>query len=174
MLIRILNKLLNFLSVLPDKVRYVFYVKCCDNYDVFSTKFFKGVGTKVYGKGTFVVGDNSYCGERCGFQLEASKGIFIGKNTSISHNVRVYTSNQNPVDIINENVSVNITSGDVYIGNNCWIGANVFIREGVNIGNFVVVGANSVVTKDLPSNSIAAGAPIKILKQKENVQRELN
>ena len=169
MLIRILNKLLNFLSVLPDKVRYVFYVKCCDNYDVSSSDFFKGTGTKVYGKGKFVVGENSYCGERCGFQLEDFKGIYIGKNTSISHNVRVYTSNQNPMDIINESDFVKIKSGDVHIGNNCWIGANVFIKEGVKIGDSVVIGANSVVTKDLPSNCIAAGAPIKVLKHKVNL-----
>ena len=169
MLIRLLNKLLNFLSNIPDNVRYIFYVKCCDNYDVFSTDFFKGTGTKVYGKGSFVVGKNSYCGERCGFQLEVGKGIYIGNNTSISHNVRVYTSNHNPVDIINENDSVKMKTGDVYIGNNCWVGANVFIKEGVIIGDFVVVGANSVVSKDLPSNSIAAGAPITILKTKVNI-----
>jgi acetyltransferase-like isoleucine patch superfamily enzyme len=155
--------------MLPDKIRYVFYVKCCDNYDVFSTGFFRGTGTKVYGEGTFVVGENSYCGERCGFQLAVNKGIYIGNNTSISHNVRVYTSNQSPVDIINENDSINIKSGDVYIGNNCWIGANVFIKEGVKVGDFVVVGANSVVSKDVPSNSIAAGAPIKILKKKVKI-----
>jgi NDP-sugar pyrophosphorylase family protein len=125
MLIKILNKLLNFLSMSPDKIRYFFYVECCDNYDAFSTNFFKGMGTKVYGKRG--VGQNSYCDECCGFQLAESKSI--------------------------------------YNGNNTWIGANVFIKEGVNIGNYVVIGANSVVTKDIPSNCIAVGAPIQIIKE---------
>lgn len=45
-------------------------------------------------------------------------------------------------------------------------GANVFICQGVKIGDYVVIGANSIVSKDIPSNSIAAGAHIKILKSK--------
>lgn len=55
--------------------------------------------------------------------------------------------------------------GNVEIGDNCWIGANVFINPGVKIGDFVVIGANSVVTKDIPSYSIAVGSPAKIIKK---------
>jgi NDP-sugar pyrophosphorylase family protein len=99
---------------------------------------------------------------------EKEVGEAICNNTTFPHTIRVYTSNQPPVDIINENDPINIKLGDVYIGYNCWIGANVFIKEGVKIGDFVV-GANSVVSKDLPSNVIAAGAPIKILKKKVKI-----
>ena len=56
--------------------------------------------------------------------------------------------------------------GDTVVGNDCWIGQNVTILPGVHIGNGVIVGANSVVTKDLPSYSICAGNPCVIKKMR--------
>ena len=57
------------------------------------------------------------------------------------------------------------SKGEVVIGNNVWIGDKATILAGVHIGDNVVVGANSVVTKDVPSNCMVAGCPAKILKQ---------
>lgn len=56
------------------------------------------------------------------------------------------------------------SKGEVIIGNNVWIGDKVSILAGVHIGNNVVVGANSVVSKDLPDNCVAVGAPTRIVK----------
>lgn len=53
---------------------------------------------------------------------------------------------------------------DTYIGNNCFIGIRAFIMPGVRIGNEVIVGSMSVVTKDVPSNCIVAGNPARIIK----------
>ncbi|WP_222845120.1 acyltransferase [Halomonas nanhaiensis] len=53
----------------------------------------------------------------------------------------------------------------ITIGKGCWIGANVVIMPGVNIGMYSVIGANSVVTKNIPAYSIAVGAPAKVIKQ---------
>lgn len=61
---------------------------------------------------------------------------------------------------------VSYKSGDIIIGSYVWIGANVFINPGVTIGDNAVIGANSVVTHDIPANVIAAGAPIKIIREK--------
>lgn len=52
----------------------------------------------------------------------------------------------------------------VNIGNDVWIGGNVVILPGITIGNNVVVGAGAVVTKDIPSNSVALGVPAKVVK----------
>lgn len=166
MFIRILNKLLDLVARIPDRVRYRFYLSTCDNYDVYSMSFFHGVGIKVYGLGRFQVGSGSYCGDRCAFQVGEGCGIVIGDNVSISHNVRVYTTNRIARDIIEESTTIGISTGNVSIGDNSWIGANVFIKEGVSIGSNTVIGANSVVGKDIPANSIAVGAPIRILKKK--------
>jgi acetyltransferase-like isoleucine patch superfamily enzyme len=57
------------------------------------------------------------------------------------------------------------TKGPTRIGDNVWCGANVVITSGVTVGERCVIGANSVVTEDLPPFSIAAGAPAKVLRQ---------
>lgn len=59
------------------------------------------------------------------------------------------------------------SKGEVVIGNNVWIGDKVTILAGVTIGDNVIVAANSVVTKSVPSNTIVAGCPAKIVKQLE-------
>jgi acetyltransferase-like isoleucine patch superfamily enzyme len=56
------------------------------------------------------------------------------------------------------------TKGPTRIGDNVWCGANVVVTTGVTIGERCVIGANSVVTEDIPACSIAAGAPARILR----------
>jgi acetyltransferase-like isoleucine patch superfamily enzyme len=56
------------------------------------------------------------------------------------------------------------SKGPTRIGDNVWCGANVVVTSGVTIGERCVIGANSVVTRDLPPRSIAAGAPAKVLR----------
>jgi acetyltransferase-like isoleucine patch superfamily enzyme len=51
------------------------------------------------------------------------------------------------------------------VGDNVWCGANVVITSGVTVGERCVIGANSVVTQDLPACSICAGAPAKVLRE---------
>jgi len=56
----------------------------------------------------------------------------------------------------------------VKIGNDVWIGGNVTILPGVNIGNNVIIAAGAVVTKDVPDNSLVGGVPAKLIRQLEN------
>jgi acetyltransferase-like isoleucine patch superfamily enzyme len=57
------------------------------------------------------------------------------------------------------------SKGPTRVGDNVWCGANVVITSGVTIGERCVIGANSVVTEDIPSFSIAAGVPAKVIRQ---------
>lgn len=59
------------------------------------------------------------------------------------------------------------TKSPVKIGNRCWIGANAIILPGVTIGDNVVIGSGSIVTKDIPSNSIAVGNPACVIKKND-------
>jgi lipopolysaccharide O-acetyltransferase len=68
-------------------------------------------------------------------------------------------------------VKRDLISSPIVIGNNCWFGDRVFIMPGVTIGDGVVVGAGSIVTKDIPANSLAVGAPAKIIKKFSNVTK---
>ena len=53
----------------------------------------------------------------------------------------------------------------IVLGNGCWIGANVVILPGVTIGDGAVIGAGSVVTKDIPPNVVAVGSPCRVLRE---------
>lgn len=61
------------------------------------------------------------------------------------------------------------SKGEVIIGNNVWLGDKVAVLSGVHIGNNVIVAANSVVTKDIPDDCVAAGVPAKVIKQMTNI-----
>jgi acetyltransferase-like isoleucine patch superfamily enzyme len=63
------------------------------------------------------------------------------------------------------------TTQTVIIGNHVWIGTNVVILKGVNIGNGAVISAGSVVNRDIPSHSLAGGVPAKVIK--ENISWKL-
>jgi acetyltransferase-like isoleucine patch superfamily enzyme len=56
-------------------------------------------------------------------------------------------------------------SKPIKVGNNVWIGGNVVVLPGVTIGTNVTIGAGSVVTKDIPSNTIAYGNPCRVVKE---------
>ena len=60
----------------------------------------------------------------------------------------------------------------IRIGRNCWLGAGVVVVPGVTIGDNVVVGAGSVVARDLPNNVVAVGNPCKILREADGRDRE--
>ena len=64
-----------------------------------------------------------------------------------------------------------ITKGTVSIGNNVWIGDKVTILAGVNIGDNVIVGANSVVTRNIPPNSVWAGNPAKSIRRIDEIDK---
>ena len=66
----------------------------------------------------------------------------------------------------------NFGGAHMHFGKNCWIGANAVILPGITIGDNVVVGAGSVVTKDLPDNVAAVGNPCRILREINEHDRE--
>lgn len=89
--------------------------------------------------------------------------VKIGDNVQFAPNVAIYTAGH-PVhpDSRNSGYEYGI---DITIGDNVWLGGNVVVLPGVNIGNNVVVGAGSVVAKDLPDNVIAVGNPCRIIRE---------
>ncbi len=131
-----------------------------DKYDLSQSFKFNENNIQLYGEGEIHIGDNTYISSFTTIQAYKECKVIIGNNCSISHNVKIYTMNRNPVDIIEAKSNISLKTGDVIIGNNCWIGANVFIKEGVSIASNCVVGANSVVTKDISANSIYAGTAV--------------
>lgn len=144
------------------------------------------------GKSSITFGVGLTTGHSCRFDLPGGqkKTLFIGRNCEIGDNVhivahqsviigdncllasKIFISDTNHGDYSGDNQSSpevppndrQLTTRPVSIGNNVWIGENVCILPGVNIGDGCIIGANSVVNKDIPKNCIAAGIPAKVVK----------
>lgn len=89
--------------------------------------------------------------------------IYVGDCTMFGPNVVVATAGH-PIlpELREQGYQFNMP---VHIGRNCWLGAGVIVLPGVTIGDNVVVGAGSVVTKDLPDNVVAVGNPCRVLRE---------
>lgn len=88
--------------------------------------------------------------------------VRIGDNCFIGPNVSIYTA-CHPLDAAARNTCVEWAE-KVTIGDNVWIGGSVTILPGVTIGNNVVIGAGSVVTKSFPDNVLVAGNPARVIR----------
>lgn len=96
--------------------------------------------------------------------------IYVGDYTMLGPNVTIASAGH-PVDpeLRRQGYQYNMP---VRIGSNCWLGAGVIVLPGVTIGDNVVVGAGSVVTRDLPSNVVAVGSPCRVLREIGERDRE--
>lgn len=104
------------------------------------------------------VGDNFYANHNL-IVLDAAK-VTIGDNVFIAPNCSIYTA-YHPTEVEERNKGLEYAS-PVKIGDNVWIGGNVIIFPGVTIGDNCTIGAGSIVTKDIPTNSIAYGNPCRV------------
>lgn len=94
--------------------------------------------------------------------------IEIGDNTVISRDTLILTHDFSVYGIGNiTDSNLKIAKGKVKIGNNCFVGVRCIILPGVSIGDNVIIGAGSVVNKDIPSNTVAAGNPVKVISSRE-------
>ena len=110
----------------------------------------RGIHKLKIGKGT-IVGDNAL--------LAAQRGLTIGENVNISSNVSIYSGAHDHRDPYFR--STPQTTRPITIGNRVWLGSNVIILTGVNIGEGAVCCAGCVVTKDVEPYSVVAGIPAK-------------
>ncbi len=106
------------------------------------------------------LGEKTYMNFNC-IILDCAK-VIIGNNTLFAPNVQIYTATH-PLDATTRN-SEQEYAKPISIGENCWIGGGAIILPGVEIGDNCVIGAGSVVNKSIPSNSMAAGNPCKVIK----------
>ena len=139
----------------PDELRKLFSQLTGKNIDA-SFRFFPPFYTDC-GK-NITVGKNVFINMCCRFQDQG--GITIEDGCFIGHNVTFATLDHD----INPNNRITMHPAPITIHKNVWIGSDSTILKGVTIGENSIIGAGSVVVKDIRPNCIAAGNPCKILK----------
>lgn len=113
------------------------------------------------------LGKNVFINVNCYFMDGAT--ITIGNNVFIGPSCGFYTANH-AMDYHSRNQGLE-RALPITIGDNCWFGANVTVMPGVKIGSGCVIGAGSVVTKDIPDNSLAIGVPARVIKEIDQSKR---
>jgi len=157
----ILRKIINSLILLEDRIR-VF------SYKLFIKKMGRDVLIKrdcvISSPTTLEIGNNVFINRSC--ILSAEGGLYIGSDTMIGPFTTIWTSNHEYRD---KKVPMRLGKDicePVKIHNDVWIGAHVIILPGVTIHEGAVVGAGSVVTKDVMSYSIVGGNPAHFIKKR--------
>ncbi|EGU46310.1 acetyltransferase [Vibrio ichthyoenteri ATCC 700023] len=113
-----------------------------------------------YGE-NIVVGKNFFANFNC-VVLDVAK-VTIGDNVLFGPNIQLYTAGH-PLDVkgrVEEGIEFGLP---ITIGDNVWLGGSVVVCPGITIGENSVVGAGSVVTKDIPANVVAAGNPCRVIR----------
>ncbi len=100
-------------------------------------------------------------GDSPGVYINAKNGIHFGSHIEIGPGAKILSVNHDFYDLYKS-----LPAAPIIIGDNVWIGANAVILPSVNIGAGSIIGAGSVVTKDIPPNVIAAGNPCKVIRPK--------
>lgn len=104
--------------------------------------------------------------------IDASDGeITIGNDCMIGPYVLMRAADHRFDDLSQLVICQGHTSGKIIIEDNCWIAGHVTITRDVTIGSGSVIGANSVVTKNIPANSVAAGNPAKVIRSREDLKK---
>lgn len=122
---------------------------------------------QIFGDIKVNISNNTFIGNESVITGGASGNITIGNNCDISDRVSIFcgtheiaTNKYNLIKIAGKGISKNIT-----IGNGVWIGYGSLILPGVNIGNFSIIAAGTVVNKSVPEYCLAAGNPMKIIRK---------
>lgn len=120
--------------------------------------FYCDYGTNI------LLGENVFFNFNC-IVLDVAQ-VKIGNRTKLGPNVQIYTATH-PIDY--KERATGLESGKaISIGEDVWIGGSVIICPGITIGDRTVIGAGSVVTKDIPSDVFVAGNPCKIIRKLEH------
>jgi acetyltransferase-like isoleucine patch superfamily enzyme len=110
------------------------------------------------------IGDHSFVGHDCCFHV--ARGIRVGTHCLLAGGSRFYDTDGHPLDARrrrHERISPD-QAQEIRLGDDVWVGAGCTVLKGVTIGNRAIVGAGSVVTRDVPADTIVAGNPARVLR----------
>ncbi len=125
-----------------------------------------GHGTKIRAhEGEVLIGAKSVLGQEC--TISAFQHVSIGRECIIADRVMLIDFDHGVVEVERPIRLQGIYKRDVEIGHNCWIGYGACILRGVTVGDNCVIGTNTVITKDVVANAVAAAAPAQVLRMRD-------
>lgn len=110
----------------------------------------KFVDIQVHGNGVLEIGDRTYMNRYC--MISCHNSIKIGRNCMFGPSVYIFDNNHKFSK--DKGVSYKLSTGEISIGDNCWLASNVIILKGAKIGNNCIIGAGCIIDKEVPDNSI--------------------
>jgi acetyltransferase-like isoleucine patch superfamily enzyme len=129
-----------------------------------------GHGTKIrIHEGEASIGAKSVLGQEC--TISAFQHVSIGRECIVADRVMLIDFDHGVVEVERPIRLQGIYKRDVSVGHNCWIGYGACILRGVTVGDNSIVGANTVVTKDVEPNSVVAGTPARLLRMRAAPER---
>jgi acetyltransferase-like isoleucine patch superfamily enzyme len=112
-----------------------------------------------------VIGDGSFVGHGCAFHVGSA--VRIGRHCLLAGGVQVFDLDGHPLDAAARRAGLPTPADDVHpveIGDDAWIGSGALILKGVKVGERSIVAARSVVTRDVPPDTIVAGNPARVIR----------
>lgn len=130
-------------------------------------------------EGNIRIGEYCYVGDLT--RIWSAKNINIGNRVLISHNVNIHDFDSHPISASRRHLQAigifeightddlaDVSSSPIVIEDDVWIGFGATILKGVRIGRGAIIGANTVITHDIPEYSVAVGNPAKVVKRLEH------
>lgn len=122
-------------------------------------------GVTIYFPENVEIGENVSINEFC--FIDGYGGVKIGNNVRIAHGVSIISEDHGYSDPNRPIYLQDKIPSPVKIGDDVWVGCKATILKGVKIGSGSVIGANSLVTDDIPEYSVAVGSPARVIKKRE-------
>lgn len=178
-LIRLLLRIKNYshagTSVIYDSARILNNIHDTSAINIGAYTHVRGELMTFAHGGRITIGEYCYIGEQS--YIWSAKNILIGNRVLISHNVNIFDNITHPISAsarhdqfksiitIGHPKSLDLSEQPVIIGDDVWVGCLSIILKGVTIGEGAIIGAGSIVTKDVPPYTIVAGNPAKIIRE---------
>jgi acetyltransferase-like isoleucine patch superfamily enzyme len=125
-----------------------------------------GHGTKIRAhEGEVSIGAKTVMGQEC--TISAFQHVSIGRECIVADRVMLIDFDHGVVEVERPVRAQGIYKRDVRVGNNVWVGYGACFLRGATVGDNAVIGTLSVVTKDVPDNAVAAGAPVRVLRMRD-------
>lgn len=152
-LCRLLRKIKSFFTISIIKLEYGHRIKLGKRFSCRSN-----LNVRIKQNGLIIIGNNVFLNNNC--SLNCIDRIEIGDNCILGEGVKIYDHNHQYRQLDKPIYEQGYKALPVHIGSDCWLGSNVIILSGVKIGNHCIIGAGTVIYKDIPDYSVVKNCQI--------------